>query len=344
MADLTQPITPFAEGQIDHADPNEWAREPAKRPLVLRPQKVRAHVQLEPKTELAHGGQSHRVRKERRPELFQRYFSEDMIRMAQAGQPPPAEFEAWIRDIIEPGVVESLRGQFLVAIDPAFRRWTLYQRVATKSDGTAYARLCVFAGEARPGYLPADLSGDERFGHLRGAIGDFKVPTRKDFEMIRERWDRRSVNGQEVSIRKGASAINNRLSAESSREYDERQRVMSDRVRDMLDYNFRHIWQAANNGTKQWSNETIVPHMNPDRHYLEQREGYLVRAKKGSRIADRLAVEAREREAAPVLEADERARAVAEYRAEVERGAHLAKTRALMRGQTVETTKRRKTL
>lgn len=343
MADLEQPVTPFREGQIDHADPNEHAREPAKRPLVLRPQKVEAHVQLEPKTDLAHGGQHPRTRRERRPELHRRYFPEDMIRMAQAGQPPPPEFDVWLREIIEPGVVESLRGHFAVAIDPAYRRWTLYQRVATKNDGTWFARLCVFATEAKPGYLPPDLSGDERFGHLRGAIGDFKVPDRRDFEMVRARWDRRSVKGREVSIRQGASAINNRLSAESADAYDARQREMDDRVRDMLDYNFRHIWRAANGGMKLWSNATIVPHMNPDKHYIEQREGYLVRAKQGTRIADRLKAEAKERELAPVIEAEERARAVAEFRAEVERDAHLAKTRALMRGQAVET-KRRKSL
>ncbi len=342
MADITQPVTPYREGQIDHDDPNEWSREPAKKPLALKPQKVRANVDFERKAN--HPGQHPIVRKQRRPELQQRYLSEDMIRMAQAGQPPHPEFEAWIRDIIEPGVTESLRGHFAMAIDPAFRRWTLYQRVATKSQGTWYVRLCIFSGEPTPGRLPADLAGDPAFAHLRGSLGDFKVPTRRDFEMMRERWDRRNVQGREVGIREGATSINNGLNREQAAEYDERNRVMNDRVRDMLDYNFRHIWRAANDGMKLWSNENIVPHMNPDRHYIEQRQGYVVRAKKGTRMAERLAEEAKARELAPVLEADARAAAVREFRAEVEREAHLAKTRALMRGHQVEEKRRRKSL
>lgn len=350
MADLTQPTTPFREESIDHADPREWARDPSPANLDRLPKRpvtrVRAEVDIEKKTRLLHDGQHPIVRKQQRPELFRRYFSGDMIRMAQAGQPPPAEFETWIREIIEPGVVENLRGQFAMAIDPAFRRWTLYQRVQTRSDGEAYARLCVFAGAARPGYIPPDLDGDPRFGHLRGAIGDFKVPTRRDFEEIREKWDRRSIQGQESSIRAGATSINNRLNREQAAEYDEHNRVMNDAVYDMLTYNYRAINQAANNGTKQWSNETIVPHMNPERHQITQREGYIAKAKKGSRFAAMLEAEAAERAKAaePVTLTDaEREDLRRELAVDVAREAHLAKARALIRGRAVET-KRRKTL
>ena len=353
MADLTQPTTPFREESIDHADPREWARdpEPANLAALPKPKTVRAPaiVDLDKSTKLKHDGQHPVVRRQQRPELFRRYFSTDMIRMAQAGQPPPAELETWIREIIEPGVVESLRGRFAMAIDPAFRRWTLYQRVRTKNDGEAWARICVFAGETKAGYLPADLDGDPRFGHLRGAIGDFKVPTRRDFEEIRAKWDRRSVQGEEVGIRQGATAINNRLNAEAAKAYDEQQRVMDDYVYDMLTYNYRHINRAANNGTKQWSNATIVPHMNPERHQITQREGYIAKAKKGSRFATMLEAEAAEKAKAaeapaPIVLTDaEREDLRRELAVDVAREAHLAKARALMRGQAIET-KRRKTL
>lgn len=275
QADVKVPVTPYKEGSPDLMHPNEHHRGPRKRPHVLHPQSVAADIDLEKRTRAV--GQHPKVRRQQRPELFQRYLPIDMVRSAQAGQPPLPQFEAWIRDILEPGVVESLRGRFLMAIDPAYRRWTLYQIVNTKHDGQACSRLCVFAGTPRPGYLPSDLDGDPRFAHLRGSIGDFKVPNRLDFEEMRGSWDRRSVNGQETSIRAGSTHINNLHNRKQAKEYEDKLNRAHDQVLDIIEYNFRTVWQAANNGMKLWSNENIVPLMNPRKYRYEQRNGYKVK-------------------------------------------------------------------
>lgn len=274
---VTTPVSPFEEKAIDHADPREHAREPRIKPRRLTPHA--SHVVDVPR-EVKQGspGLPYKTHRTRYSELFLDYLPVDLVRTLARAQPASAEMESWVRDVIEPGVAENMRGRFILFIDPAYQRWTLGQIVNTKRNGQGVARCAVFAHEARPNYLPADLD-DERFRHLRGRIGDFKVPDRRDFEEMREKWDRRIAKGEETGIRAGATNIAKRIGREKRDEYNDKNRVMNDQVRDMLEYNFRHVWQAANNGTKQWSNETITPQRNPRKWRIEQKQGYALKTR-----------------------------------------------------------------
>ena len=282
QADVKVPIHPYAEGSPDLAHPNEWCREPRahiKAKIEKRLPKVSFEAPVNLEKPRFDKGRHPRVRRQRSPELFRERFSVEFVREMRASCPPPPEWDVWIRDVIEPGVVESMRGRFMFAIHPAYRRWTLWEVVNTRGEGQACKPIMILCGERRDGYLPADLANTGEFEHLRGMIGDFKMPTRRDLEMLRENFDRRAIDGREVSVRQGSQHQNRLHDAAQKKAYEEKSRVMDDQVRDILSYGFRHIWRAANNGTKQWSNETIVPHMNPRKWRYEEKNGYRVKTR-----------------------------------------------------------------
>ena len=75
---------------------------------------------------------------------------------------------------------------FKLRLHPWFKRWACFEKTG---DGT-YSCFSVFMTEAKEGALPSDLdNSDKRYENLRGLMGQHRLPTRRDFEILRRDAD-----------------------------------------------------------------------------------------------------------------------------------------------------------
>ena len=281
----TVPITPYQESSdVDLADPVEHSREPRHVPPINRAP-VKKTVPITPKA-LAPKGMQHHVRKLRWPELFLGRYGCELIDSLHAAHPPPAEVQVWIDEILASGLPVDQRGKFRVCIHPGFNRWSLFELVQNPKHGPSYRCISIFQKQPREGYLPADLkTPDRRWGHQVGRVGDHRMPTREDFRIIREEADLALL---------GAKGVAKLAEAREAATYNEKNRQANDYVEDMLDYNFLAINAAANDGRKQYSVPTVKVQENEERHAFFQRNGYRVKVKDNTAMADRIRAEENE--------------------------------------------------
>lgn len=275
-SELTLPVSPVevAKG-LDVDDPQFHDRTPRNAPRIARGYKeVEIKDGPDPDVLPAH------LRKLRWPELFRIHYSVELIQSMRTAYPVDADIDTWVKECIASGVPEDQRGNFIVAMHPGARRLTLFELVSNPKHGTAYKAVSIFMTPAVEGYLPPDLdTTDKRWRHLRGCIGDFRRPTRRDFEIIREYGDRRTVTMDGATQ---GHAIGMKLEKDDKDRYNEIQRKVDDQVADLLDYSYLYINRAANNGTKQYSLTTITPQTNPLKWKLTKKDGYTVKERRSA--------------------------------------------------------------
>lgn len=166
------------------------------------------------------------------------FVTPDMLQ----GTPPPevlVMFEEilgeWIRD--EAGAL-----RLRIAFHPLMKRWCTYHMVRRPDAGeagTLWQVIFIHSEDPVPGYLPSDLNAHEETRHFTGMVGDYSLPTRKDFEAIRNFGARDPKMG---TIDERLGRLSEQLNAKE-RAIDAE---MYDRGRDIADYTANYEIDQAN--------------------------------------------------------------------------------------------------
>ena len=132
--------------------------------------------------------------------------------------------------------------EYKLRLHPWFRRWAAFEVVKGAGEG-AYACFSVFMTEGKEGALPTDLdNSDGKYENMRGLMGHYRLPTKRDFEILRRDAD---------VERLGVDAVVHQLEKPEDEEEREKERVLEDQEWDILDYNYLAINAAANGGKLQ---------------------------------------------------------------------------------------------
>lgn len=209
---------------------------------------------------------------------------------------PPPQVAAWCEELI------GKEPEYIVRLHPIFRRWCLFQRYhftdrkTGKALGRAYKLVSLFEEQARDGHLPADYQGEPHLQHLRGRVGDFRLPHRRDFEIIRRVADMRNQSADEVNEKLEEPITARERAIESERE---------SRIHDFNSYYWNAARSDANEGQKMQSTLLDPEGPAPIQKWVEvQRDGFTIRAKVGSPLALELETE----EAAKKAQEEQKAR------------------------------------
>lgn len=140
-----------------------------------------------------------------------------------------AAFRATWGDVVRDVGEENIR----LVLHPILKRWCIFIRQGVETREPYWYRVALFCDEPKIGKLPADLQELDTDGHLQryaGQIGDFIVPTERDFEALRNladqhRWPQRN-----------RMAMARKLMAEDEQRLAERYRQFAVRARDVVDY------------------------------------------------------------------------------------------------------------
>lgn len=189
--------------------------------------------------------------------------------LAQLAAPDPA-----IQAALEDTLGEWLYGPngeplVLLRVHPHFRRWCLYQRVYLPELGESLWKIFWICDEDPvEGRLPLDMQGDDYLAHFTGLIGEYREPTREDFEGI-ERFNLHKYGWDTVERFVNELEQAPRLAAE---------RRIDERAQQFLDENWFLAWDEANGGTKQRNtgHAAWTAKSNPARWRREQRNGFTV--------------------------------------------------------------------
>ena len=111
------------------------------------------------------------------------YFDPDLCER----QPFPPESQTAMDD--ELGIDFINRLGLKVVFHFWFKRWVVIQEATDGKGFRGWRVVYLCCGPKRPGYIPPDLDDDAHFDVLVGAIGDYKVPDRRDFRMLKEMID-----------------------------------------------------------------------------------------------------------------------------------------------------------
>lgn len=165
--------------------------------------------------------------------LLKRYYDPDLYR----DERPPPELQVALEEIFGEAAVS---GKVKLRLHPWFRRWSLWERMSTSHGENVWNCFWICHEKSRPDYLPPDLN-EQRFENLRGDMGDFKVPTRTDLQLVRELAD--TQYNPLVKRVKLATKWRDDVKKESDR-------VFEAFHHDMLHYMFRMAYRDANDGQK----------------------------------------------------------------------------------------------
>jgi hypothetical protein len=168
-----------------------------------------------------------KIRHQRWPEVFDRIDPDKLA----ATPPPPDHVLRAFQDVF--GGRDGLKLSF----HPHFKRLCMMQRIEDPSTGSAcWAIVSVFQESPQPGWLPPDLDvSDKRYEVLRGMIGAFREPTKKDFELIAK-----------VDPRRKQEEIVAALDEHEAQETKDYERTMFDHNVDAIEYRFNEIKDGAN--------------------------------------------------------------------------------------------------
>lgn len=194
---------------------------------------------------------------------------------------PPIGVETWLKDVFGDRAKD-----LLVFMHPHLKRWCLGERHRDPAMGEEMYQVIWICAEApetettgeRAGEwaIPSDYKGDrflECFGQF---VGEFKLPTRQDFEEI-EQGDRK---------RYGVDAVSEMFEAREEAPQKEKERLLKDYTEDFLDYYFNLACDEANqragSGWHMRSVATVNLFSNPERWYYADRGSYKERMRVGS--------------------------------------------------------------
>jgi len=130
------------------------------------------------------------------PEIFRLRFDPDAI----AKSPPlPVGVECVFNDVF--GELAK-NGKLKIALHPWFKRWCLFEFVFDPQIGQPgwhCAQIFHDFDTQKDGYLPADLNyEDKRAEELRGRLGDYVPPNRRDLEWVKAHCDKQRVSPEEM--------------------------------------------------------------------------------------------------------------------------------------------------
>jgi len=205
----------------------------------------------------------HRLRFRAEHFPFMVWVDPDRLR---AGETPPPDVQAALEDVMGPERMSRLK----LRLHPLFKRWTLFERVCDPS-GNEYAWRPVWlcSEDAVEGRLPLDLQG-QGIDHMTGLMGDYRLPDRRDFELL-EKFDRWKY---------GVDGIVSFLQNQETKATHEEMARFGDFTHDWLDHYF---WMAMRDAqehySRPWSTRAIEPHKSPARWKVEEKDGFSVRTR-----------------------------------------------------------------
>jgi hypothetical protein len=193
---------------------------------------------------------------------------------------PPPGVETWIKDIFGDRAKD-----LLFFMHPHLKRWCLGERHRDPRKGeNIYQVIWICAEEAKETedelsfMVPSDYVGDrflECFGQF---VGEFKLPTRLDFEEI-EAGDRKKY---------GVDAVCEMFQLREDAPLLEREKTFADWEADFWDYYGNayvdHVNQKYGSGQRMSSYATVGYKCNPNKWHYVQKEGYQIRTRKGTQF------------------------------------------------------------
>lgn len=195
------------------------------------------------------------VRRSKHWEVFMK-VDPDQLRQSEK---PPAHVQAALEDVMGRDRMKDLK----LRVHPHLRRWCLFERIKDPQSGqtNAWAVVSTFQGEAREGWLPPDIQDRPNIRHLTGEIGEFRMPTKRDFEII-EQYDKKKYGYKEVD----KLHLN-----QEQKEKDDKNFEWDDYSRDFLDYNF---WLACRDAQAHYSKgmysvPTVAVKSSPAKYHKE---------------------------------------------------------------------------
>lgn len=303
-------ISPWEEGELDHRDPINHAREPDRTAIAEHERKNPSKRWERPWPSKRKLWPLHKL-KLTCPELFRCYYTDDCIKQFQGYVAPRPEVMVWVKDILAAGDLtddpNTAHERYTVAVHPGTHRECIFEKVQHPERGLLW-QMIYHAMEKIPDgeYMPPDLqTEDARFEHLRGMVGDFRALTAEDFKLLRDRADKRRWTATEMV---------HKYEAPIKKEYLDEHKEFMDELRADIEYNFNRIYSMWNDGAKRMLPMTSLDELDQQRltnryevierpgyRVLNKRvDGYKVQAKKGTEAAaeikaEREAVERRQR-------------------------------------------------
>lgn len=174
-------------------------------------------------------------------------------------------------------------GRFKVALHPHLMRWALYERHFDPMKGENLYQ-CIFLCSEAPEedehgmpIVPSDYRGNPFLECFATFVGEYRTFTRQDFEEI-EKFNK---------VKYGIDGALANIDAPAIAEEKEKQRLYHDQQTDFLDYYWNQAQADANQEAGCMTNPVFVQteyktKENPDRYLIVNKDGYRVKAKRGS--------------------------------------------------------------
>lgn len=269
-------ISPWEEGELDHKDPNNHAREPNPAVVAEHQRKHKPTRWERPWPSKRKLWPAHKL-KLAYPELFRCYYTDDCIKQFQSYVAPRPEVRVWIKDILAAGDLtddpNTAEERYTVAVFPGTMRECIFEKVQHPERGDLW-QMIYHAMEKVPHgeYMPPDhQTEDARFEHLRGMVGDFRNLTAEDFKVLRDKADRRKYTATEQV---------HKFEAPRKKAYLDEHKEFVDELRAEIEYQFNAIYSIWNDGAKRMlpmtSLEEIEQRRLANRYEVIERPGYRV--------------------------------------------------------------------
>lgn len=199
----TEPTTPKKREDFEPHERFDRSTPPPGQPRPRHLPKRHARGALEHNSVEAHYDQNtgmQRVAKVARfPEIFRPRFDPEEF----CKQPIPADVLAAFYDVF--GDYARVEKRLKLAFHPWFRRWAIWEMEAPSKYGHnswGLIRIIHDPESVRRGYLPEDLQTDDhRYDNLRGLIGNYRLPNRRDFEWTMENAEFGRSGGPDKIVR-----------------------------------------------------------------------------------------------------------------------------------------------
>lgn len=216
-------------------------------------------------------GQAPYVRREKHSEFYAR-MDPDKLRHSER---PPPEVEACFKEVFG-----DRAKRLKLVIHPLLHRWALYE---LGDDNQRWFLISVFHEVPKEGVLPEDLQG-RGLDHLTGQLGEFRVPHKRDFEII-EKTD---------SKKYGKVAADDVYAKPEEDAEREEQRIWEDWNADWHDYTWWDAYRLNQDfESRPWSVRYIEAKQNRARYKITKHPaGFMIRERIWGEEGDRNALEA----------------------------------------------------
>lgn len=207
---------------------------------------------------------------------FQVAMSSDIVGQFEA--PPDDVLEAF-NDVFSYCGAGTPDSDVFLGYHPWLRRWCMFEKYTKKGTELYWSLVTIFHDDmtVEEDYIPTDYRDDEKMHHYAGLIGEYKMPSRRDFaELVR--FDTR---------RNGVKAVMKAYHDDKEARKREQDCIIEAFTHDFFTYHERLYMHEANQKAgcmqKTWCVQTdYVDQLRTDpRFYLiEKRPGYTVRRKR----------------------------------------------------------------